>query len=262
VSGKGIWFKERPYKKRKYNGFQDSQSQIRRPITPPFNHDSQPPKGPRGEYYYSTLKHSTSQRVEYHDGMERSTSRDHQQSPWGTNSEGSSPSKLLTQSEYFETQVAGSRGYYRQHYTSNLENNSQSHYSSIEPETASTQGRTNDSDAKDDVTDVGSYDITPLEAPLPMADNPRIEKDGDSVMDDLSEAGIPVDPPVPTVGDQGNDEDWEDGYEMEDTATEVLSAPQPALRLAPAKSGSLDSIFNVADDSMADVTDNPWMTSP
>ena len=112
--------------------------------------------------------------------------------------------------------------------------------------------------------------------PLPMADptpNPLIEWDddglysNDSVMDTddaLHEAGIPVDNlPVPTIGDQGNDhQDWESYYAIEDHAMEVLSAPQSAPQEAPANTGTLDSIFNVADESMADVTDNPWTTSP
>ena len=289
MSGKGVWFKQRPNKKRKYNDFQDSQSQTRHPINPLVG---RPPQGPRGKYYHSALKQSTPQgprnkyynsapkhqspqQVEYHDGKERSTSRDQLRSPWRTSSEGTPSSNLPTQSEYFQSQVApGNRGYYPQYCTSNLE--TQSHYLSIEPEIdQSTQGRTNNCDARDDVIDFDSYDIAPLETPLPMADptfsNLRIEQDddepysNDSVMDTddaLHEAEMPVDNfPVPTVGDQENDQNWEDSYEVEDRATEVLSAPQSAPQLAPVNTATLDSIFNVADDSMADVTDNPW-TSP
>lgn len=157
----------------------------------------------------------------------------------------------------------------------------QSHYLSIEPEIEqsthgqqSTQGYTNNGDAEDVVIDVDAHDIAPLETPLPIADptlpNPGIEQDDDrlgSVMDTddnaLYEAEIPVDNfPVPTVGDQGNDQNWEDSYEEEDGATEVISAPQSAPQVVPANTSTLDSIFNVADDSMADVTDNPWTTSP
>jgi len=76
------------------------------------------------------------------------------------------------------------------------------------------------------------------------------------------QAGMPVDDnlPVLTVGEQGNDQDWESTYEIEDRAPEVtISVPQSAAQqLAPA---IMESIFNAADDSMDDVTANPWTTS-
>ena len=259
-------FKQRPNKKRKYNDNQDSQSQIQQPIIR-FNPEARPPQGPRRKYYNSAIKHSAPRRVE-HDGMERSTSRDHLQSPWRTSSEGTSSSTLLTeQPEYLQSQ--GGRG--NQQNTSNLKTNSQSQYSSIEPEIEqSTQDRTNNDDAKDDVVD--SY-----KTPSPMADptppNPRIEHDddcsNDSVMDTDDaphEDEMPVDNhSVSNVGDQGNDQDWEYNYAIEDPATEVSFAPQSALQLAPANTATLDlnhSIFDVPDDGMADVTANPWTTSP
>jgi hypothetical protein len=304
VFGNALGFKQRPFKKRKYNNHQDSQSPIRQPTNPRSN----PPKGPRRKYYGSPRKHSAPQRIE-HDGMERSSSRDHRQltsieakpptfliervehdgmdrstsgdllqSPWRTSSEGTSSSTLLTErSEYFQSQGAhGNQSYYRQQNTSNLETNSQNHYPSIEPEIEqSTQDRTNDCDTKDGLVD--PCDTAPLETPIPMADpSPRIEQDDDysddSVMitdDALQEDGIPADNlPVPTVGDRGNDQDqdWESNYVMEDHAT---NAPQPQAQspppqLASANTGTSDSviesIFNVADDSMADVTANPWTT--
>lgn len=130
----GVWFIQRN-KKRKFDDLEDSQSQIRQPINPPFNLVGRPPQGPRGKYYHSkhstpqgprgkyynsAQKHSSPQRAEHHDGMERSTSRDHLRSPWRTSSEGTPSSNLLTQSEYFLSQVApGNRGYYPQQYTSN-----------------------------------------------------------------------------------------------------------------------------------------------
>lgn len=254
-------FKQRPNKKRKYNDNQDSQSQIQQPIIR-FNLEPRPPQGPRRKYYNSALKHSAPRRVE-HGGM---------QSPWRTSSsEGTSSSTFLTeQSDSLQSQGGrGNQGYYYQQNTSNMETNSQSQYPSIEPEIEqSTQDRTNNDDVKDDVVD--SYETS-----LPMADptppNPRIEHDdddsNDSVMvtdDAAHEDGIPVDNhPVPNVGDQGNDQDWEYNYAIEDPATEVSSAPQFTPQLAPANTGTLDSnnsIFNVADDGMADVTANPWTT--
>jgi hypothetical protein len=87
------------------------------------------------------------------------------------------------------------------------------------------------------------------------------------------EVGMPVDNddnlPVPTVGDQGSEQDWEATYGVEDRASEVtLSMPQIAPQeLVPVNTTStldtkiLESIFNAADDSMADVTANPWTTS-
>jgi hypothetical protein len=219
--------------------------------------------------------------------MERSTSRDYQQSPWRTSSEATSTSTLLTeQSEYMYNQSQGAHGNeddYRQQNTSKLETSSQSHYpsTSIEQEVEqSTQGHTNDGDAKDDITEVDLYDTTPFETVLPMADptlpDTGIERDdhhelysNDSVTvmvtDDAShEAGTPMpvddDLPVPTVGEQGHDQDWESTYVVEDRAAEVtLSVPQPAAKqLAP---DIMESIYNAADDSMADVTANPWTTT-
>lgn len=249
---------------------------------PRFNPDARPPQGPRGRYN-SSRTHSSPRRVVY----ERSTSRDPQQSPWRTGSEGTSTSTLLTeQSEYSQSQGAHeNQGYYRQQNTSSkLETNFQSHYRSIpiEPEIQqSTQGRTNDGDNKDDVIDVDLYGTAPLETVLPMVD-PTVPDTGiEQYDDDLysndsamvmvtdeapHEAGMPVDDnlPVPTVEDQGNDQDWESTYEIEDRASEVtLSAPQSVpQQLAPANSNSItESILNVADDSMADVTANPWTTS-
>jgi hypothetical protein len=114
----------------------------------------------------------------------------------------------------------------------------------------------------------------------PTFSNTQIEQDDDSFSNDftmvtddaLHEGGIPVDHdnlPVPTMGDQGNDQDWESNYAMEDRATEtLLTAPQSAPHQVVASAnntGTMDSIpesiFNVADDSMADVTANPWTTS-
>jgi hypothetical protein len=139
VPGKALGFTQRPNKKRKYNGHQDSQSQIRQPISPGFN----PPLGPRRKYINSPRKRSAPQQIEHdgtesrdhlqsvgrtssegtpsstllterveHDGMdERSTSRDYLQSPWRTSSEGTSSSTFLTeQSEYYQSQ--GNQGYY------------------------------------------------------------------------------------------------------------------------------------------------------
>ena len=281
MSGNSAWSKERPNKRRKYNnGRQDSQGQIQHP-KPRFNLDARPPQGPRGRYN-STRTYSSPRRVVY----ERSTSRDHQQSLWRTGSEGTSSSTLLTeQSEYLQSQGAhGSQGYYRQKNTSKLETNFQSHYpsTSIEPEIEqSTQGRTNDGDDKGDVIDVDLYDTAPLETALPMVDptlsDTGMELDDDGlyskdsvtvmVTDDApDEAGMLGDEnlPVPTVVDQENDQDWESTYGIEDRASEViLSTPQSAPQQpAPTNNSTLnsiiESIFNAADGSMADMIVNPW----
>ena len=295
MSGNSEWFKERPFKRRRYNnGRQDSQSQIHIP-NPRFNVNAQPPQGPRARGRYNPgRKHLSPRRVEY-DSMERSTSEDLLLSPWRTSSEGTSTSTLLTeQSEnvykYLQSQEAhGDLGYDRRQNTSLLETNSQSHYpsTSLEPEgEQSTQGHTNDGDDKDDVIDDDLYDTAPLEKVLPMAD-PTLHDTGIELGDDDGlysndsvtvmvtdddaphEAGMPVDDnlPVPTDGDQGNDQDWEATYEMEDDVSEVtLSAPQsaaPQQQVPP--NTKLDSNFFAsflsADESMSDVTANPWTTS-
>jgi hypothetical protein len=123
----------------------------------------------------------------------------------------------------------------------------------------------------DDITDVDSNDITRLEAPIDLTIlSPQIEQDDglypdDSAMDTddaIHEAGTSLgNHPVLAIADQGNDQDWEDNYAIEEPATEALSAPQSTSQLASANTGTLNSIFNVADDSMADVTANPWTSS-
>lgn len=298
--GNALGFKQHPNKKRKYNNHQDSQSPIRQPINPRSNLN--PPKGPRRKYYNSPRKHFAPQRIEHdgmersrnrdhlqspwatssetrpptflieraeHDGMDRSTSGDLLQSPWRTSSEGTSSSTLLTeQSEYFQSQ--DNQIYYRQQ---NLETNPQSRYPSIEPENEqSTQDRTDNCDAKDEVVD--PCDTAPLEVPITIADprspSPQIEQDDDysddSVMiitdDALHEDGIPVDNlPVPTVGDRGNDQDWESSYVIEDLAMDAPQSDAPP-QLESANTSTLDSVIEsiFTDDSMADVTANPWTT--
>jgi len=284
VSGSSARFEGRPNKKRRYNnGRLDSQSQVQHP-KPRF--EARPPQGPRGRYN-SARRHSPPRRVVY-ERMERSASGDHQQSPRRTSSEGTSTSTLLTeQSEYFQSQGAhGNRDYYRQQNTSKLETNSQSHYpsTSIEPKIEqSTEDRTtNNGDDKDDVIDVDLYYAAPLETALPMADptipNPEIELDDDGlypndsvtgmVTDDAAhEVVMPVDdnlPAAPTIGDQANDQDWESTYAIEDHAMEVVLSvpvPQSAPQQLADTNSIIESIFNAAaDDSMADVTSNPWTT--
>lgn len=113
----------------------------------------------------------------------------------------------------------------------------------------------------DDITDADSADIPPLDIPLPMPTptfaTPPTTQDGlhpeDSVMDTndvLHEAGTPPvnDPPE-------NDQNWEDNYAIEERVTHEESA---APQLPPATTAALDSMFDVADESMADVTMNPW----
>ena len=165
-----------------------------------------------------------------------------------------------------------------------METNSQSHYpsTSVEPEIEqSTEDHTtNNDDDKDDVIDVDLYDTAPPETALPTANpttpNPEIEQYDDGlysngsvmeiVIDDaLHEVGMPVDdnlPAVPTVGDQGNDQDWESTYAIEDLATEVVAPPAPQSapqQLVPADTNPIiESMFNA--DNMADVTSNPWTT--
>lgn len=264
VSG---WFQQHPNKKRKHNDPQDSQIQTRHPR---FNDVTRPPQGPRGKYYNVASKQFTSQRIEYHDEMEMSTSRDHARSPWGTSSEGTPSANSQSHSEYFQREMARGCQGYRQQYPES---------SSIKPkieestqDQVSTRNPTNNSDATmDDITDVDSNDVARLETPLPMAaptfPSPQIEQDdrlhpNDSVVDTddtFCEPRPPMDNlPSPAVGEQGNDQDWEDSYEIEERTTEVSLVPQSPPQLAPASTAISDSLFNVTDDNMADVTANPW----
>jgi len=161
----------------------------------------------------------------------------------------------------------GRRGHYRRRYpeTSSLEPKMEESTQDQVP----AQNYTNNGDAS--IDDVDSNDITRLETSLPMIDlttlSPRIEQvDGlypdDSVMDTddtIQEAGTSLgNLPVLAIGDQGSDQNWEDSYAIEEPMTEALSAPQSTSQLASANTGTLNPIFNVADDSMADVTANPW----
>ena len=285
MSGNSEWFKERPYKKRRYNNDrQDFQSQIH--PNPRFHVNARPPQGPR---YNCGRKYSSPRRVEY-DSMERSTSEDLLLSPCRTSSEGSSAS-----TNYLQSQGAHSdQGYDRRQNASTLETNSQSHYSStsLEPEgEQSTQGHTNDVDDKDNVIDDDLYDTASLEKVLPMANSTLldtgIEQDDDGlysndsvtvmVTDDDAplEVGMQVDDddnlqvPVPTVGDHDeNDQDWEVTYGMEDDTEVTLSAAQSAaaqLQVPANTTSTSDSkIFGsilIATDDMSDVTANPWTTS-
>jgi len=271
MPGTALWSKPHPNKKRKFNGPQDSQQQTRYPR---IDHVVRPPQGPRIRHDNVVTTHFTSQRVEYHDEVERSSSRGHARSPWGTSSEGTPSANFQSQSEYFQREMAcGRRNYYRQQYPET---------SSIQPkieestqDQVSPPNRANNGDGTmDDVSDVDSNDIAiiRLDTPLPMADptspSPYMDQDddlyrNDSVMDTddaLHEAGTPVDNVlVPVVGDQAS-EHWEDVYELEEP-TKVLLEPPSAPPLATASAGTLDSIFNVPDDTMADVTDNPWTSS-
>lgn len=115
----------------------------------------------------------------------------------------------------------------------------------------------------DNVTDVDLNDTH--ESPLPMAaptfPTPQTAQDGlhpgDFILDEndtLHGVGEPMD--VPIVEDQ-NDQNWEDGYEVEEHANEGL-APESAPESASTAGGASDSAFNVEDDCMADVTTNPW----
>ena len=204
--------------------------------------------------------------------MERSTSSAHAQSPWETSSEGTPSANYQSQAEYFQSEVARWR---QNHHRQQLPETS-SIQPKIEESTqnqVSTQNRTNNGDTTmDDVTDVDANDVLRLETPLPMAEPtfpiPLIEQDNglypnDSIIDTddaLHEAETPMDDlPVPTVGDQDEEDDhWEDSYAMEERTTEVLLPPRSEPQLAIAATDALDSIFNVTDDSMADVTANPW----
>lgn len=264
---------EPPYKKRKFDP-QDSPSQTRLPNNRRL-HSVRPPQGPRGyKYHESTPKHSISGRVEYHDDKERSTSREHEQSSWGASGDD-------TPSAYFQGQLAPERRGYHPRYSSNAEAITPNHrnHESFNPfietksESSDLQRRIHNDDANMDVTDVDSNDITQSEMPSsPMADptfpTPQMTQDGiypdDLVSNDghiLHEAGIPMDDLPGPIEDQGNDQIWEDGYEIPEERTMEASAPQSAPQLAPATRGSLDSMFDVTDDCMADVTVNPWTTS-
>jgi len=256
-----------PHKRRKYSGPHHSPSQTQFPSKPPnnsrFYHGLRPPKGPRG-YTKSARNYSTSQQVEYHDGIERSTSRDHERLSWRASGSGTPSTDIQSQS------VHGRGGY---QYPSNAEpyqfdfRNRGGLNSFVEPKREGSAPRRRIYN-RDAAMDVDSNDITQLEQPLPMADPmfpvPQIAQDGvysdDSVLvrgDTLHGAGTPMDHlPVP-VEDQENDQNWEDGYEIpEEHAVQAL-APEFAPQSAPAASGPSNPIFN-ADDSMADVTDNPW----
>ena len=195
--------------------------------------------------------------------MERSTNRGYQQPHWRTE-----------QSEHGKQ-----GGYYRQQ---NWETNYRTRYAStsIEPEIEqSTQGPTmNNGDPKDDV--INSYDNAPFETPLfmagptPTVPSPGIEQDDDdglyssdsvtiTVPDDAlqpHEAAIPVDTiPLHTIGEEENPQNWEDNYGEEARAPDVtLSAPRSAPQPASTSESMMESIFVAADDSMDDMTANPW----
>ncbi|KAF8798182.1 hypothetical protein BYT27DRAFT_6922620 [Phlegmacium glaucopus] len=255
-----------PHKKRKYNGPQDPQSQTRLPNNSHSYHDARPPRGPRG-YKKTARNHSTSGRINYQDGIERSTSGDHERLSWGTSGSG-------TPSTDFQSQSApGSGGYHHPFNPGSNQFDLPNHGldSFIEPKREGSAPRrcinNRRSDTTMDITDVDSNVIQP---PLSMADpmlpDPQIPQDRlypDDLVLDIGdtphEAGAPMDDlPNPIVEDQGNDQNWEDGYEIPEERASQALVPESGSRSAPSAGGSLDSIFNVADDDMADVTDNPW----
>jgi len=102
-----------------------------------------------------------------------------------------------------------------------------------------------------DITDADSSDITPLDTATPETTQDGLHSE-DSVMDTndvLHEAGTLVNDP------SEDDQNWEDNYVVEERVT----VPEPAApQLVPATTATLDSMFDVVDESMSDVTMNPW----
>ena len=262
-------------KKRKPKSPQDIQNQYFSRFNGP-----RPPQGPRGHNKY---RHApiTSGQVGYHGGVERSISGAHERLPLGTSGEGT-PSSTYCQNQ--PENVRNRWTYERprsrhQQYTPNAETASPSHdddTTSIEPKTEDTTEHLNDFDITmhdvDAPTTTTTAQLESVETPpLPVVDPTRETAQDDGILDtvrDMDDGIVVVETPTDvraesTVGgNQGDDQNWEDDYGMEEEepATEASvprSSPQSAPAAAPTTS-TMNPLYNVVDESMSDVTANPW----